>query len=96
MNMKNWIGQATTGAGVSTLLGLCAAALSGSLSWQQALPLAVGSLAALIWPENPQISAVAQKTGAEVTALVSALQGAQPAPPGAAASVPSAAKPGVG
>jgi uncharacterized membrane protein YfcA len=59
MNLKNWLGQSTTGAGIATLLGALAAIASGSITWQQALPIAIGGVIGVIWPESttPKIQA---------------------------------------
>lgn len=81
MNFKNWVGQATTGAGFATVLAGLGALGTGALSWQQAIPVVVGGVAGLIWPENAAASSTAQQAAAEVSNLIAAYRtiGSSPA-----------------
>jgi hypothetical protein len=54
---------------------------SGALGWQQATPIIIGGLVGMIWPENRDLTAAAQKTAGDVGAVVAAYQaGSQSAP----------------
>jgi len=52
MTFKTWLGQSTTGTGIAAILASLGAVAGGSMTWQQALPLAIGGLAGVIWPEQ--------------------------------------------
>lgn len=75
MNVRNWIGQPTTGAGMATLLATVSGLASGGMSVTQAIPLAIGAFVGLIWPENSQLQ-VAAKDLAEGTELMAQAYGA--------------------
>jgi hypothetical protein len=56
----SWLRQTTTGAGFSALIGTVVAMASGQLAWQAALPLIVGGVLAIAWPEKPGLRADAE------------------------------------
>jgi hypothetical protein len=62
LNSSNntWIGQVTTGHGFMVLTPTLLAALSGSMSWTDAIPLLVAGAVGLIWPENAGLKSAAQ------------------------------------
>lgn len=82
MNISSWLGQATTGTGFATMLAAFGALATGALSWHQAVPVLVGGIAGLIWPEKPALKAAAQQAVVDVGAAVAAYQAsaASPAP----------------
>ena len=51
-SILSWFQQATTGTGISTLAGTVVAMAVGQLSWQSAVPLLVGDVLAVVWPEK--------------------------------------------
>lgn len=74
MNFSNWFGQATTGAGFATLLGAASSIASGAVTWQHALPLIVGGVVGLVWPENTKLQSSISTTASDVETVLSALQ----------------------
>lgn len=52
MTLKQFLGQPTTVAGLATLTGTLHAALTGTLTWNAAVPLLVGAAVAIILPDN--------------------------------------------
>ena len=74
MNLNSWLGQSTTGAGFATLLATAGSVAAGSLSWQSAVPLLVGGLVGLIWPENSGLQSAAGSTAATLENLITTYQ----------------------
>lgn len=72
MTIKSWLGQSTTGTGIAAILASLGAVASGALTWQQALPLAIGGLAGVIWPENTGLNAQASAIASGIENLISA------------------------
>jgi len=72
MNVKLWLQQKTTIAGLSAMGGALTSYLSGAMTWQQAVGLAVGGLIATLIPED---TSTAQAVPQVVTALVTAVGG---------------------
>lgn len=85
MNISSWLGQATTGTGFATMLAAFGALATGALDWHQAVPVLVGGIAGLIWPEKPALRAAAQQAVADVGAAVAAYQASSTAPAAPAA-----------
>lgn len=52
MTLKQFLGQPTTVAGLATLTGTLHAALTGTLTWNAAVPLLVGAAVAILLPDN--------------------------------------------
>ena len=92
MNFKQWLGQTTTGAGFATILATVGGFVTGSVGWQQALPLVVAGVAGLIWPENSPLQSATSKAAQDVETLVAAYQATKPAANATAAPTPPAAK----
>lgn len=76
MTIKSWLGQSTTGTGIAAILASLGAVASGTLTWQQALPLAIGGLAGVIWPESTGINAQASAIASSIENLISVTQNA--------------------
>jgi len=70
MNIKIWLQQKTTIAGLSAMGGALTSYLSGAMTWQQAVGLAVAGLIATVIPED---TSTAQAVPGVVTALVTAV-----------------------
>lgn len=87
MTIKSWLGQSTTGTGIAAILASLGAVASGALTWQQALPLAIGGLAGIIWPENTGLNAQASAIASSIETLISA--GAKVPPLQSTAAIPS-------
>ncbi len=71
MTIKSWLGQSTTGTGIAAILASLGAVASGALTWQQALPLAIGGLAGVIWPENTGLNTQASAIASSIENLMS-------------------------
>lgn len=80
MKFSDWFGQATTGAGFATLLGAASSVASGAVTWQHALPLIVGGVVGLVWPENTNLQSAVGSAASSVESILSAIQNA-PQPP---------------
>lgn len=72
MTIKSWLGQSTTGTGIAAILASLGGIASSALTWQQALPLAIGGLAGVIWPENTGLNAQASAIASSIENLMSA------------------------
>ncbi len=70
MGKNGWLGQSTTGAGFATLIATVGSVATGTLSWQHAVPLVVGGLVGLIWPENTGMQATASTAAASLQNLI--------------------------
>ena len=67
MNVTKFFGQPTTIAGLAALAGTAEAMLTGHLTWQAAVPLAIGALVGIAIPDN---TALAQDAEALAAAAV--------------------------
>ncbi len=67
MHLNKFLGQPTTIAGLATLCGTGEAILTGHLTWQAAIPLAIGALVGIAIPDN---TALAQDAEALAAAAV--------------------------
>ena len=70
--MRVWLGQSTTGTGIAAVLAALAAVASGAATWQQVVPLLVGGLAGVIWPENTALKTTAEERPLSIARLVAA------------------------
>lgn len=73
MNIRNFLRQPTTVAGLATLAGTAQSLLLGHLSASTALALAVGALVAIVLPDNTAAQADAASLVAAAEALRSAV-----------------------
>jgi hypothetical protein len=69
-DMKAWLGQSTTGQGIGGMLGILAAVSSGQMTWQAAIPLLVGAVILIIWPQNKSLAQSAQTVASDVEVLI--------------------------
>lgn len=46
------LGEATTGAAIASICGTVTAMANGSMTWQTALPVLVGAIIAIFYPET--------------------------------------------
>lgn len=72
MTARKWLAQSTTGTGLSALFAYLAAVASGSMTWVQAMPLLVGGLVGLAWPEDAGLKSAAEETTLSIERLVDA------------------------
>ena len=79
-HFKLWLGQVTTGHGFMILASTILALLSGTMSWEIAVPLLAAAGAGLLWPENTQLKATAETLATDVMAAISAYRNPPPGP----------------
>ena len=65
-----WLRQPTTIAGLAALVGDAVIVATAAASWRIELPLALGSLVAMLIPDNTSASALAIRTLRDVLAAV--------------------------
>ena len=70
MDLKTWATQITTGIGASGLLATLSGAMTGAVTWQHAIPLLVGSIASILFPENKALAPAAQQTTADLETVI--------------------------
>jgi hypothetical protein len=70
IRMQAWVGQITTGQGVMILAPTVMAVMSGSMTWETALPLLVAGVTGLIWPESTTASVASQAAAKDIQALI--------------------------
>ena len=93
--MKNWLGQVTTGHGMMVLAPTLLSLTSGTISWNAALPLLAAAIVGLVWPENAGLQGAARTIVADAESLIEAYRtGLQHATSGASAPVAVAGTPG--
>ena len=56
MTLQKFIHQPTTIAGLASLAGIVEAVLSGHMTWQAAIPVAVGAVVAIAIPDNTALA----------------------------------------
>jgi hypothetical protein len=69
---NTWIGQVTTGHGFMVLAPTVLAVLSGTMSWENAIPLLVASAVGLLWPENAQMADAAKTAATDLEKIYAA------------------------
>lgn len=69
-SMMAWLGQVTTGHGFMILAPTVLSVLTGAMAWHTALPLVVGGVIGLAWPENTSLQANSQALAADLTGMV--------------------------
>ncbi len=69
--LVSWFRAPTTIAGLSTMVGTGFAVLSGSVTLYAAFPVLVGSLVAVIIPDNTQAKTTAQALATDVETFAS-------------------------
>ena len=77
MNLKaviTWCGQRlgeiTTAQGLAALLGTLSAVLLGQMTWQHAVPLLVGAVIGILWPENGSRNPLHSGAAARVSSTI--------------------------
>jgi hypothetical protein len=70
--IEAWVRQVTTGHGVAVLGPTLLAVGTGQMTWLQALPLLVGGIALVLWPENTALQVAVKATVTDVEAVAAA------------------------
>ncbi len=65
-DLRAWLRQPTTVAGISAVIGTISAMLMGQLAWPQAVPLLVGSAVSMLLPDNAGAHVQAQQLATEI------------------------------
>jgi len=65
-NLRAWIRQPTTVAGISAMAGTIVAMFLQQIGWAQALPLLVGSAMSIILPDNTVAKSQVQSLASEI------------------------------
>jgi hypothetical protein len=72
MNIREWLGQVTTGHGIMILAPTILAVMFHQMTWQQAVPLLVAGVIGILWPENPQLKTTGQAATSDIIQVVQA------------------------
>ncbi len=77
-DLRTWLRQPTTVAGISALIATVSALLMNQIGWVQAVPILVGSAVSMLLPDNTAAHEQAQQLASEViTKLASKKEAAQ-------------------
>ncbi len=64
--LRAWMRQPTTVAGISALIATASALLMGQIAWSQAVPILVGSAVSMLLPDNTGAHEQAQQLASEI------------------------------
>ncbi len=68
--VRAWLRQPTTVAGISALIATLSALLTKQLTWPQAIPILVGGAASMMLPDNTNARQQAQQLAGELVATI--------------------------
>ncbi len=60
VNLRLWLQQPSSVAGIAAILGTLSALLTHQLNWAQAAPLLAGAVASIVLPDNSAAKAEAE------------------------------------
>ena len=69
-DLRAWLRQPTTIAGVSALIATLSALLIKQIAWPQAIPILVGSAVSMLLPDNTDARQQAQQIAGELVATI--------------------------
>ena len=69
-DLRAWLRQPTTIAGVSALIATISALLIKQIAWPQAIPILVGSAVSMLLPDNTDARQQAQQIAGELVATI--------------------------
>lgn len=69
-DLKTWGGQVTTGVGALVGTPAVIGLLTHQLTPEQAIPLIIGSIVGLIWPENKALASSATATATDMETML--------------------------
>lgn len=64
-----WLQQVTTGHGFATAAATIAGMLTGTINPYSGIPVLIGSLILILWPENQNLSSNAERTAQDTIEL---------------------------
>ncbi len=73
--IMGWLRQPTTIAGVAALVGDAVMVATGAVTWRVELPIAAGSLIAILLPDNSEAAGLLIKTMRDVLAAIATRDG---------------------
>ena len=65
-DLRAWLRQPTTVAGISALIATTSALLMDQIAWAQAVPILVGSAVSMLLPDNTGAHQQAQQLATEI------------------------------
>ncbi len=65
-DLRAWLRQPTTVAGISALIATISALLMDQIAWAQAVPILVGSAVSMLLPDNTGAHEQAQQLASEI------------------------------
>ena len=69
-DLRAWMRQPTTVAGISALVATTSALLMDQIAWAQAVPILVGSAVSMLLPDNTGAHEQAQQLASEILAKI--------------------------
>ena len=72
--LRVWVRQPTTVAGISTVAGTGMGILSGTVTWQAAVPIVLGGIVAMVLPDNSGARNSVERTAADAMVAVQAFR----------------------
>ncbi len=73
--IAGWLRQPTTIAGIATLVGDAVVVATGAVTWRLELPIAAGSLIAILLPDNSEAAGLLVRTMRDVLAAIATRDG---------------------
>ncbi len=74
--LRAWVRQPTTVAGISAVIATISGLLLKQLSWEQAIPLLVGSAVSMVLPDDSAARQQAQHLADEMVTTIRTTKGA--------------------
>ncbi len=72
--LRTWLRQPTTVAGISAVIATISALVLQQLTWPQAIPVLVGSAVSMLLPDNSTARAQAQQIAGELVAQITTVK----------------------
>ena len=71
-DLRAWLRQPTTVAGISAVIATVSALLMDQIAWAQAVPILVGSAVSMLLPDNTGAHEQAQQLASEIVMKITA------------------------
>ena len=71
-DLRAWLRQPTTVAGISAVIATVSALLMDQIAWAQAVPILVGSAVSMLLPDNTGAHEQAQQLASEIVTKITA------------------------
>ena len=76
-DLRTWLRQPTTVAGISAVIATVSALLMDQIAWAQAVPILVGSAVSMLLPDNTGAHVQAQQLATEIVTKLDGKEAAQ-------------------